>query len=141
MGKKALRRWLAFCLLAAMNAVPANASGWTLIYLKNGTYQEVVTVNKPYISLVGQSESGTVITYNNYSGKAKPGGGTYTTADASTVFVTAHDFLAYNLTFQNSAGNVGQAEAMFVTADRALFYRTRMLGWQDTLYAGSGRQY
>jgi pectinesterase len=125
----------------AVDAVPANSNGWSLIYIKKGIYKEVVTVNKPYIAFVGQSKSETIISYNNHSGEAKPGGGTFGTGDSATVFIKAHDFLAYNLTFQNDAGDVGQAVALSVTADRVFFDNTRMLGWQDTLYAGSGRQY
>lgn len=128
---------------AAVNAVPSNNKNHVVIYIKNGTYQEVVTVppDKPYITFYGQSEKGTIITYNNYHGKAKPGGGTYGTNDSSSVFIEATDFSAYNLTFQNTAGAVGQAVAMNVTGDRAIFDNCQFLGWQDTLYAHTGRQY
>lgn len=126
---------------AAVNAIPANSTGWSLIYIKNGTYSEVVTVNKPFVSFYGQSETGTIITFNNHSGEAKPGGGTFGTADSATVFLQANNFQAYNLTIQNSAGNVGQALAVSATGDSIVFYQTRLLGWQDTLYAGTGRQY
>ncbi len=128
---------------AAVNAVPANNKNQVVIYIKNGTYQEVVTVpsNKPYITFYGESEKGTVITYNNYHGKAKPGGGTFGTGDSASVFIQASDFSAYNITFQNTAGAVGQAVAINVTGDRAIFDNCQFLGWQDTLYAQTGRQY
>jgi pectinesterase len=128
---------------AAVNAVPANNTVRTVIYIKDGTYTEVVTVpsNKPFITFAGQDESKTVIAYNNYSGKAMPGGGTYTTGNSASVFINATDFLAVNLTFQNTAGDVGQAVAIDVAGDRANFYHVRFLGWQDTLLAWKGRQY
>lgn len=128
---------------SAVNAVPANASGWSLIYIKNGTYKEVVTVpaNKPHVSFVGQDENKTIISYNNYASKTRPDGTTYGTDGSSSVFIQGSDFFAYNLTFQNSAGNVGQAVALNVSGDRAVFEKVRVLGWQDTLYAKSGRQY
>jgi pectinesterase len=128
---------------SAVDAVPANSTGWSLIYIKNGTYKEVVTVpsNKPYISFVGQDENKTIITYDNYASKTKADGSTYGTSGSASVFLEASDFLAYNLTFQNSAGNVGQAVAVNVTGDRVVFHKTRILGWQDTLYAHTGRQY
>lgn len=128
---------------SAVNAVPANDTGWSLIYIKNGTYKEVVTVptNKPHVSFVGQDENKTIITFNNYASKTKPDGTTYGTDGSASVFLKANDFFAYNLTFQNSAGNVGQAVALNVTGDRIVFRNVRVLGWQDTLYAKSGRQY
>lgn len=128
---------------SAIDAVPTNSTTWSLIYIKNGTYKEVVTVpsNKPYISLVGEDEDKTIITYDNYASKTKPDGSTYGTSGSASVFIKANNFLAYNLTFQNSAGNVGQAVAVSMTGDHAVFYKTRMLGWQDTLYANSGHQY
>jgi pectin methylesterase-like acyl-CoA thioesterase len=60
------------------------------------------------------------------------------------VNVTADDFLAENITFQNDfnathpqlpAGS--QALALRVTGDRAIFHNVRLLGNQDTVYAGS----
>ncbi len=128
---------------SAINAVPVNASGWSLIYIKNGTYKEVVTVpsNKPRVSFIGQDESKTVITYNNYASKTRPDGTTYGTDGSASIFIQGSDFFAYNLTFQNSAGNAGQAVALNVSGDRAIFKNVRILGWQDTLYAKSGRQY
>lgn len=40
-----------------------------------------------------------------------------------------------SLTIENTAGEVGQAIAVAVEADRAVFERCRMIGNQDTLYA------
>lgn len=128
---------------SAVNAVPDNDSGWSLIYIKNGTYKEVVTVptTKTHVSFVGQDESKTIITYDNYASKTKSDGTTYGTDGSASVFLKGNDFFAYNLTFQNSAGNVGQAVALNVSGDRIVFQKVRVLGWQDTLYAKSGRQY
>src|SRR5258707_715536 len=128
---------------AAVNAVPANNTARTVIYIKDGTYKQVVTVpsNKPFVTFAGQDENKTILTYNNYHGEAKPGGGTFGTGDSASVFIEATDFLAVNLTFQNTAGSVAQAVAINVEADRANFYHVRFLGWQDTLLAWQGRQY
>ncbi len=128
---------------AAVNAVPSNNTTPVVIYIKTGTYKEVVTVpsNKPHITFYGQDEKSTIITFNNYHGKTKPGGGTFGTGDSASVFIQANDFSAFNLTFQNTAGNVGQAVAINVTGDRAVFDKCQFLGWQDTLYANTGRQY
>ncbi len=128
---------------AAINAVPANNTSRVVIYIKNGTYQEVVTVpsNKPFITLYGQSKTGTIITYNNYASKTKPDGTTYGTTGSASVFIQANDFIAIDVTFQNSHGAGSQAVAAYVASDRAYFYDCQFLGWQDTLFANSGRQY
>ena len=57
--------------------------------------------------------------------------------------IRANDFYAGNITFQNTAGrHAGQAVALYVSGDRAVFKQIRVLGYQDTLYAtGTGRQY
>ena len=58
-----------------------------------------------------------------------------------TVTIDADDFTAENLTFENSAGPVGQALALRVDGDRVVFRRSRFLGWQDTIFLNRGRQY
>lgn len=129
---------------AAINAVAANNNQHVVIYIKNGVYNEVVTVpsNKPHITLFGQSSGSTIITFNNYSGKAKPDGTLYGTGDSATVLVSAADFNAVNIAFENSHGSGAQAVAIRVNGDRAVFYNCHFLGYQDTLYADNlGRQY
>jgi pectinesterase len=54
--------------------------------------------------------------------------------------VSANDFRAENLTFENSFGTGSQAVALLVEADRAVFENCRFLGWQDTLFINGGRQ-
>ncbi|MEI9974751.1 MAG: pectinesterase family protein [Ignavibacteriota bacterium] len=58
-----------------------------------------------------------------------------------TVFVQANDFTAENVTFANTAGNVGQAVALTIMGDRGVFRNCRFLGYQDTLLPQAGRQY
>ena len=55
--------------------------------------------------------------------------------------IDADDFTAENMTFENSAGPVGQALAIRVDGDRAIFRNCRFLGWQDTILLNRGRQY
>ena len=74
----------------------------------------------------------------NASQNAKSAGGTFFTETAQ---VNADDFEADNVTFQNSAGPTGQAVAIVVRSDRAVFKHCRFLGDQDTLFADYGRQY
>ena len=65
------------------------------------------------------------------------------TSGSSSCYIYAPDFYAENITFENSAGPVGQAVACFVSADRAYFKNCSFLGFQDTLYTygKQSRQY
>jgi pectin methylesterase-like acyl-CoA thioesterase len=133
---------------AAVNAVPANNASRYTITIKPGTYKEIVSIpsNKPYISFVGAgtSASAVVITYDNASGTAKPGGGTYGTSGSASVTIDGHDFTATNLTFSNTFDEKAhstitdqQAVAVLTRTDRLTFDNVRFLGNQDTLYLNS----
>ncbi|MGQ7946164.1 pectinesterase family protein [Flavobacterium sp. WC2509] len=129
---------------AAVNAAPSNSSTRTTIYIKNGSYYEVITVpsNKTNLTFIGESSTGTILTYNNYSTKINPATGTaYRTSNSASTFINGAGFYALNLTFANSSGPVGQAVAVRSTADKAVFKNCRFLGDQDTYYPHSGRSY
>ncbi|HEY1305540.1 MAG TPA: pectinesterase family protein [Vicinamibacterales bacterium] len=129
----------------AINAVPQNASAanrW-VIFIKAGTYRELIYVQreKRFVTLVGEDPARTVLTYNlnaNMTGADGKPIGTFRTP--STV-IDADDFIAENLTFENTAGPVGQALALRVDGDRVAFRNCRFLGWQDTIFLNRGRQY
>jgi pectinesterase len=115
------------------------AGGRVLIEIAPGTYHERlnVTQNHPHIVLLGMGQSPKDVVITN-SLNAKEAGGTFFT---ETVEVNGTGFEADNVTFENSAGNTGQAVAIAVRADRAVFKHCRFLGYQDTLFADYGRQY
>lgn len=130
---------------AAIDAVPSYAEERTVIYVKNGVYKEKITVpSGKLISLIGEDPEKTILTYDDYAQKLGPGGTEIGTSGSYSFQVLANDFYAENITFENAAGwgdGVGQAVALFVQADRAVFYNVRILGHQDTLYAnGDGRR-
>ena len=110
------------------------------IYIKKGIYKEklVIPSQKTRITLIGESAAETMITYDDYSGK--DGLTTYT---SYTVLVKGNEFKAENLTFENSAGTVGQAVALHVEADKVVIKKCRILGNQDTLFPSTdtSRQY
>ena len=128
----------------AVMAVPAGtADSPVVIRIKPGTYKELVYVQreKRFFRLVGEDASKTVITFDlnaNLKGLDGKPIGTFRTP---TVQVDAEDFTAENITFENSAGPVGQALAIRVDGDRAVFRNCRFLGWQDTIFVNRGRQY
>ncbi len=125
---------------AAINAAPDVAQKRVTIYVKNGVYHEKVVVPswKTKITLTGQSKDSTIITYGDYHGR-----GDINTFTSYTVLIQGNDFTAENITFENSAGRVGQALALAVEADRCVIKNCRIIGNQDTLYAAndSSRQY
>jgi pectin methylesterase-like acyl-CoA thioesterase len=94
----------------------------------------VVTIRKPHVHLRGvdADPAKTVIVYNN---TANNSGGTFNSA---TVFVEADDVTIDHLSIVNDAGSgKGQAVALHVTGDRAIFRNLRITGAQDTLFAAS----
>jgi pectinesterase len=129
----------------AINAAPQTTSStrpWT-IRIKPGIYKENIYVQreKRFVRLVGDDATKTILTYDlnaNMLGKDGKPIGTFRTP--STV-IDADDFTAENLTFENSAGPVGQALAIRIDGDRATFRKCRFLGWQDTILANRGRHY
>jgi pectinesterase len=123
----------------ALDHAPDTANGRVIISIVPGVYHErvVVTRNRPHITLLGlgKDPSEVVITASQNHDSA---GGTFNSA---TVEVDGDEFQADNVTFENAAGNTGQAVAIAVRSDRAIFKRCRFLADQDTLFADFGRQY
>jgi pectinesterase len=113
--------------------------GRVFIEIAPGTYNErvIITQNHPNITFIGMGKSPEDVVITNPL-NAKTAGGTFFT---ETVEINGTGFEADNVTFENSAGNTGQAVAVADRADRSIFKRCRFLGHQDTLFADYGRQY
>jgi pectinesterase len=123
----------------ALDHAPEAPHGRIYISVAPGTYRERihVTQNRPRITLqgTGKDPSEVVIVAGQ---NAKSAGGTFFTETAE---INGENFEADNVTFQNDAGATGQAVAISVRSDRAVFKHCRFLGDQDTLFADYGRQY
>ena len=133
-----------FTVQEAVNAVPDfRKNVRTTILVRKGTYKEKIIIpeSKINISLIG--EDGTILTNDDFANKKNVFGENMGTSGSSSCYIYAPDFYAENITFENSAGPVGQAVACFVSADRAYFKNCRFLGFQDTLYTygKQSRQY
>ncbi len=113
--------------------------GRVYIEIAPGTYHErvIVTQNHPNITFIGTGKSPEDVVITN-SLNAKTAGGTFFT---ETVEINGTGFEADNITFENTAGNTGQAVAVADRGDRSIFKHCRFLGHQDTLFADYGRQY
>jgi pectinesterase len=119
-------------LQAAVDALPESGGEITL---SPGVYREKVLITKPKVSLrgLGRKPGDVVIAWSD---GAKNVGGTFKTA---TLEIRGDDFRADNLTVANDYSlrhaEQSQAVALYITGDRAVVNRVRMLGAQDTLYA------
>ncbi|MFX3635286.1 MAG: pectinesterase family protein [Candidatus Pristimantibacillus sp.] len=123
----------------AVNTVPDDNTERVTIHIKNGIYKEKLHIEKPLVSLVGESAEHTIITYDDYALKTFPNGELYHTFNSYSVFIGADDFQAERISFINSAGRgseVGQALAVYVEGDRVSFKQCRFLGYQDTVFTG-----
>ncbi|WJX65643.1 Pectinesterase 31 [Trifolium repens] len=132
----------------AIDAVPLGNTRRTVIRISPGIYRQPLYVakTKNFITFVGLCPEDTVLTWNNtankidhHQGSKVIGNGTF---GCGSTIVEGEDFIAENITFENSSPEgSGQAVAVRVSADRCAFYNCRFLGWQDTLYLHSGKQY
>ncbi|TDN38157.1 pectin esterase [Hymenobacter sp. UV11] len=122
---------------AAFDAVPASNADWLTIVIKPGTYKEKLTLakEKTHVRLLGEDAARTILTFDDYNQRIDPATGkNIGTSGSASVHLYADDFTAENITFENSAGPVGQAVAAWVGGNRSSFRHCRFLGFQDTLY-------
>lgn len=123
---------------AAFNAVPANYTGTWTIHVKAGTYKEklLLAAGKINVVLEGEDRETTILTYDDYSGRVVDGT-TLGTSTSYSVAIDANDFMAKNITFQNTS-TTAQAVALRTNGDRQIYDNCKMLGYQDTYYAWGG---
>ncbi|WP_235817938.1 pectinesterase family protein [Formosa haliotis] len=128
-----------------MNAVPDFRKKETKIYIKNGIYKEklILPASKIHVTFVGENKNETLITYDDFSQKHNAFGEELGTTGSSSFFIFGDHFKAKNITFENSAGPVGQAVAVRIDGDKVIFENCKFLGNQDTLYlhGKNSRQY
>lgn len=130
---------------AAIDAVPHLRKQRTFILIKPGVYKEKLSLptTKTNVTFVGENAMTTVLTYDDYASRENAFGEEMGTSGSASFFINGDGFEAENITFENSAGEVGQAVAARIDGDRVKFTNCRFLGNQDTLYPhGKGsRQY
>ncbi|KAL4191237.1 hypothetical protein AMTRI_Chr07g28830 [Amborella trichopoda] len=127
----------------AVDAVPDNSLTRSIILIAPGVYREKVVVNDSKVNVTFQGVGcvSTCIAWNDTANS------THGTVYSATVSIFAPNFIAYNISFQNTApaaspGDVGgQAVAVRVAGDRAAFYGCGFYGAQDTLHDDRGRHY
>ncbi|KAJ1699323.1 hypothetical protein LUZ63_007835 [Rhynchospora breviuscula] len=122
----------------ALNKVPQKSAENFVIYIKQGTYKEYVSVNRMLTNVVmyGDGPTKTVISGNkNFMMKL-------TTKDTATFEAIGNGFFARDLAIENTAGAQNhQAVALRVQSDFSVFYNCQLNGYQDTLYTHANRQF
>jgi pectinesterase len=126
----------------AVAAVTDNSAERTVIHIKPGTYQGQIVVprSKALVTFEGVDALKTVLTFGYNMNEENPRGVERRYWGVGVV-VLGDDFRAEKVTFQNTSGDHGQANALRIDGDRAVLKNCHMLGWQDTLRVESGRQY
>ncbi|MBM1105840.1 pectin esterase [Aurantibacter crassamenti] len=128
---------------AAINSAKGFPDRRVTIKVKNGVYKEKVEVYEwnSKMSIIGEDREKTIVTYDDYFDKLNLGRNS--TFHTPTFLVQGNDCYLANITIENSAGEVGQAIALSVNANRVMVENCSIVGNQDTLYAtGEGfKQY
>lgn len=123
----------------SLAAALAAAAPGTVLRLAPGRYRGQFTVRRNGIRIEGGGAKRVFITGDASAGTA---GGT---ARSATLTILGQGFEADGVTIANTFSRHrrlrregSQAVALLVRGDRAIFRRDRILGYQDTLWAGSG---
>ncbi|MQM03706.1 hypothetical protein Taro_036491 [Colocasia esculenta] len=128
----------------AVDLVPDGNERRVKIIILPGVYREkvVVRATKPYISFIGNESSETIISWHTRASDRGADGRAIGTLGSATVAIDSDYFCARGITFEAIPGAEGmQAVALRVSGDKAVFFRCRILGSQDTLYDHGGRHY
>lgn len=142
-------------LQAAIDMAPDSSDARFVIYVRNGLYDaEKLLVNerKTGLVIVGEDREKTVISYHMYDCATSPVGRCpleswelwkdepMKVRTSATLTVQAADVHIENLTLQNTAGPVGQAQALTAMGDRLVVVNCVLASYQDTLYLWTAGQ-
>nr|GLL38889.1 probable pectinesterase/pectinesterase inhibitor 61 [Ipomoea trifida] len=123
----------------AIKKVPEHSTRRIVIYIKAGVYDEAnlkVGKKKTNVMIVGDGKGKTVISGGRSVAEQ------FTTFHTASFAATGTGFIAKDITFQNTAGpSKHQAVALRIGADHGVIYNCQIIGYQDTLYVHSQRQF
>lgn len=115
----------------ALEAIRAYMDYRVTVNIKNGLYQEKLIIPSwiENVDFIGEDKDKTIIRYNDYAGLDNMG-----TFRTFTVRVDGNNLTFKNITFENTAGKVGQAVALHTEGSNLAFDNCRFLGNQDTMF-------
>jgi len=143
-------------IAAALQVAPTDARIPWRIAIRAGSYIEKIVITRPNVQLSGAGRDRTLLTYSAYAGQKRPEGGNWGTAGSGTLIIRAPDVTLQDLTVGNAYDYPAndalaaddpakttqpQAVALMLDqgADRTLCKHVGLTGFQDTLFANSGR--
>ena len=123
-----------FTLREAVAAIPDFGRDTTRVLVCAGLYREkvVIPATKRLVALDGRGQ--VCVSWDDYASRIGTTGRPLGTSGSATVYFGGDGWIVRNLTFENTAGRVGQAVAVQCLADGLHFIGCRFLGNQDTLY-------
>ncbi|XP_057729225.1 probable pectinesterase/pectinesterase inhibitor 61 [Arachis stenosperma] len=123
----------------AIKKVPEYGNRRFVIYIKAGRYEEdnlKVGRKKTNVMIIGDGKGKTVITGGRNVLQEM------TTFHTASFAASGSGFIARDMTFENYAGPAKhQAVALRLSSDHAVVYRCNVIGYQDTCYVHSNRQF
>lgn len=134
----------------AVDMVPVHNTRRVKIFIRPGIYREKVFVpnSKSYISFIGNKNriSDTVITWNSKASDKDNHGPELGTYRSASIAIESDYFCATGITFENTVvakpGEYGmQGVALRIAGHKAMFYKVRFVGAQDTLLDDTGTHY
>ncbi|KAM5569894.1 pectinesterase [Rosa sericea] len=125
-------------LIGSLESSGTSTGGRSVIHVTAGTYHEYINIptKQKNVMLIGDGVGKTIIMGNRNSDDG------WTTYKSATVAAMGDGFIARDITFVNNAGpSKHQAVALRVGADKSVVHRCSIIGYQDTLYTHSKRQF
>ena len=126
-------------LSEAISRIPNDTDEPVTIFLTSGIYHEKITIERPYVTLVGEDKDTTVIAFDDCANQIMPDGRKRGTFRSYTMFLNSHDITLSDLTIRNAAfprSKAGQALALYADGDRLVIKNCRLESYQDTLFTG-----
>ena len=138
--------------IASQNAAPDQSETRFVIFVRNGLYDKeklLIPESKSHLVILGEDREKTIISYHMYDCSTSPVGRCpleswelwkdtpMLVRTSATLTVQANDVHLENLTLQNTAGPVGQAQALTAMGDRLILVGCTLSSYQDTLYLWS----
>ncbi|CAK9158199.1 unnamed protein product [Ilex paraguariensis] len=132
--------WVSAADRKLLQAAGASINANVVVAQDGSVYKENVEIKKTMKNLmfIGDGIGATIVTGNKYN-NLQDGTSTFRSA---TFAVSGNGFIARDMTFENTAGpQKHQAVALRSSSDFSVFYSCRFIGYQDTLYVHSQRQF